>query len=93
VNPILLPLTGPEQKLKVCVDEGEFEYKATVTGALPEDPILIVERAVVPSPDPVDQPDINPIVFPEGYVYLLVAAGVAFFAGLQIGKRRHMPGK
>jgi hypothetical protein len=95
VNPILLPLTDPQKLLKVCVNGGEFKYTATVTGALPEDPILIVERSltVPPSPDPKDPPGMDPIVFPEGYIYLALAAGAAFFVGLWVGMRRHPPVK
>jgi hypothetical protein len=94
LNPIQLPLNGTKT-LKVCVASGEYKYTATVTGALAEDPILIVEKALVtpPSQGPRDLPRPEPIVFPEGYVYLLLTAAAAFFIGLWFGKRRPLPGK
>jgi hypothetical protein len=93
-DPINLPIGG-EETLKVCVVSGEYKYTATVTGALAEDPILIVEKALVtpPSQGPRDLPRPEPIVFPEGYVYLLLTAAAAFFIGLWFGKRRPLPGK
>lgn len=81
-NPFTVP-AGQALKLKVCSDPGEFEYTATVAGALPEDPILIVERALMEPP-----PEKNPIFFPEdvSFMTLLVVAGVAAVAGFVAGR-------
>jgi hypothetical protein len=89
-NPFTLGVNG-EEKLKVCVDGGEYKYTATVTGALAEDPILIVERAVAeqPSPPPA-QPERKPIVFPEDVVPLLAGLAIGAIIGFLAGRRSRM---
>lgn len=83
-NPFQVP-ANTERKLKVCANAnpGDFEYTATVAGALPEDPILIVEKALMEPP-----PEKNPIFFPEdvSFMTLLVVAGVAAVAGFVAGR-------
>ena len=78
-----IPLTpGQEEKLKVCVEAGEFKYTATVDGALAEDPIFIVEKKVV-------QPgtDTKPIFFPEGIPMLVIGGLLGALIGYLVARR------
>lgn len=80
-NPILID-AGKEQKLKVCVAGGQFKYRATVDGALTEDPILIVERLSI-------QPgtDKKPIFIIEGIPMMVIGGLLGILVGYLISRR------
>jgi hypothetical protein len=80
-NPVVID-PGQEQKLKVCVADGQFKYQATVDGALTEDPILIVERLSL-------QPgtEKKPIFIVEGIPMLVIGGLLGILVGYLISKR------
>ncbi len=75
---------GASKKWKLCDDAAgqQFKYTATVAGATPEDPILIIERKTVVPPV-----DTKPIFFPEGIPMLLVGALIGAVIGYLVAKR------
>jgi hypothetical protein len=75
-------IPGQEEKLKICVEAGEFKYTATVDGAVAEDPIFIVERSSV-------QPgtDKKPIFFPEGIPMLVIGGLLGALIGYLVARR------
>ena len=76
---------GRFKTLSVCTGaSGEFKYTATVTGAAPEDPILIVERSLGGGPGT------NPIFFPESIPYLVGGLVVGLVVGFFIARWRGM---
>jgi hypothetical protein len=82
-------LPGQVSPHKVCKDiaDQEFKYTATVLDALPEDPILIIERAPYGGSN-----ETNPIIWVE----MLPWVGGAFIAGAAIAyflMRRRTMGK
>ncbi len=82
--------SGQTSTHKVCKDFGdrEFKYTATVVGALPEDPILFVERAGGGGGS-----STNPIIWVEMVPSLLVGMLLGAFAGYWLAKRRGMRAK
>jgi hypothetical protein len=70
---------GDTEPYRVCDDaEGKFKYTATVVDADPEDPIVVVDRALIVQ----DPPGINPIVVVDkrtpGEDAMSAAAGFLF---------------
>jgi hypothetical protein len=72
----------------VCVEAGEFKYTATVVGAAEEDPILIVERAVIQVNPIVPVVQKKPIVFPEDWIPLLLGVAIGLAFGFFGGRRK-----
>lgn len=78
---------GTTSTHKVCKDFGdrEFKYTATVLDALPEDPILIIEREISG-----DGNEINPIFIIEMLPWVLAAFIAGAVGAYFVMKRRTM---
>lgn len=72
---------GKESPHKICKDIAgkEFKYTATVDGALPEDPILIIERASSGGGGSTTNPIFIIEMLPGLVVGLLIGAVAGFF--------------
>jgi len=75
-QPIFIIESGKQKEFKVCSNTtgNSYKYTATVEGALPEDPILIIERA--------------PIIWVEMAGPVLVGLAVGVVAGYLIAACR-----
>lgn len=73
--PILIIESNTQKDFKICKDTAgqSYKYTATVTGAEPEDPILIIERVA-----PGGGSQTNPIFFPEFWIGVVAGAIVTF---------------
>lgn len=83
-------LPGQTSPHKVCKDiaDQEFKYTATVLDALPEDPILIIERAPYDGGN-----ETNPIVWVDMIAPVLGGLVVGVVAGYLVAMGRRMRGQ